>query len=74
MAFLTNEQKQSFGGLINAAGYVLSVCVMITLANRFLIDETPGYIAWLMPLANLIIILGAAAVGIVAYANNKLIK
>lgn len=73
MPFLTNEQKQSFGGLINAAGYVLSCAVMVAIVDRFLID-LPGFISWLTPLNDLIIFSGAIAVGVVVYSNNKLIK
>lgn len=74
MAFLTNEQKKSFGGFISAAGYVLTCAVMVALANKFLMTETPGYIEWLMPFTNLILVLGAIAAGVVIYSNNKLIK
>lgn len=74
MAFLTNEQKQSFGGLINAAGYVLTVFVMIALASKFLLSGYPPFVSWLEPFAELVIILGAVAAGIVVYSNNRLIK
>lgn len=74
MSFLTSEQKQSFGGLINAAGYVLSVCVMIALAAKYIMSGYPPALSFLEPLNEVILTLGAVAVGIVVYSNNKLIK
>lgn len=74
MAFLTPEQKTSFGGAINLAGYVLTVFVMIALASKFLLSGYPPVVAWLEPFAELVIILGSIALGIVVYSNNKLIK
>ena len=74
MSFLTNEQKQSFGGLINAAGYVLSVCVVLALAAKYVMSGYPPALAWLEPFNEIILSLGAIAVGIVIYSNNKLIK
>ena len=73
MAILTPEQKDQVGGLVNAFGYVLSVAVCIALACKFLLSGYPPAIAWLEPWAELIIIIGAAAVGVVVYSNNKLI-
>ena len=74
MSFLTPEQKNSFGGAINLFGYVLAVCVMIALASKFVLSGYPPVIAWLEPFNELIIVLGAAATGVVVYANNKLVK
>lgn len=74
MAFLTSEQKKSFGGVINAFGYILAVCVMIALACKFILSGYPPVIAWMEPWNELFIILGAGATGVVVYANNKLVK
>lgn len=74
MSFLTPEQKNSFGGAINFFGYVLAVCVMIALASKFVMSGYPPVIAWMEPFNELIIVLGAAATGVVVYANNKLVK
>ena len=74
MAFLTPEQRQSFGGVVNIAGYVLTVFVMIALASKFLLSGYPPVVGWREPFAELVIILGAVAAGIVVYSNNKLIK
>ena len=74
MAFLTNEQKQSFGGLINVFGYMLTVAVMVSLACKYLLSGYPPFVAWLEPLAEIVIILGAGILGLVVYSNNKLIK
>lgn len=74
MAFLTKEQKDTFGGAINAFGYVLAAAVMIALACKFILSGYPPAFAWLEPLNELIIIAGAIATGIVVYSNNKLIK
>lgn len=74
MAFLTKEQKDTFGGVINAFGYVLAACVVIALACKYVLSGYPPFIAWLEPFNELIIVTGAVATGIVVYANNKLIK
>lgn len=74
MSFLTPEQKTSFGGAINFFGYVLAVCVMIALASKFVMSGYPPVIAWLEPFNELIIVLGAAATGVVVYSNNRLVK
>lgn len=74
MAFLTQDQKESFGSLINVFGYVLSVAVCIALACKFVLSGYPPAVAFLEPFAELIIIIGAAAVGITIYGNNKLVK
>lgn len=74
MAFLTPEQKSSFGGLINVFGYILTCAVMVALACKFILSGYPPAFAWLEPWAELIIITGAVVAGIVIYSNNKLIK
>jgi amino acid transporter len=74
MAFLTPEQKSSFGGAINFFGYVLAICVMIALASKFILSGYPPVIAFLEPFNELIIVIGAAALGVVVYSNNKLVK
>ena len=74
MSFLTPEQKNSFGGAINFFGYVLAVCVMIALASKFVMSGYPPVIAWMEPFNELIIVLGAAATGLVVYSNNRLVK
>ena len=74
MAFLTDEQKTTFGGAINFFGYVLAVCVMIALASKFVLSGYPPVIAWMEPFNEMIIVLGSAALGIVVYSNNKLVK
>lgn len=74
MAFLTDDQKKSFGGVINAAGYVLSVCVMIALASKYIMSGYPPALSFLEPLNEIILTAGAVALGVVVYSNNKLIK
>lgn len=74
MSFLTNEQKKSFGGLVNAFGYVLTVCVMIALAAKYIMSGYPPLLSFLEPLNEVILTAGAIAAGIVIYSNNKLIK
>lgn len=74
MSFLTPEQKKSFGGLVNIAGYVLTVCVMIALASKYIMSGYPPLLSFLEPLNEIILTLGAIATGIVIYSNNKLIK
>ena len=74
MAFLTEQQKNTFGPVINVFGYVLAVCVMTALASKFILSGYPPMIAFMEPFNELIIVLGAAALGIVFYSNNKLVK
>lgn len=74
MAFLTPEQKKSFGGAINFFGYLLAAAVMVALACKFILSGYPPAIAWLEPFNELIIVAGAIALGVVVYSNNKLVK
>ena len=74
MAFLTDDQKKSFGGAINFFGYLLAAAVMVALACKFILSGYPPLFAWLEPLNELVIIAGAIATGIVVYSNNKLVK
>jgi hypothetical protein len=53
---------------------VLAVCVMIALASKFVLSGYPPVIAWMEPFNEMIIVLGSAALGIVVYSNNRLVK
>lgn len=74
MAFLTKEQKDSFGPVINVFGYILTCAVMVALACKFILSGYPPAFAWMEPWAELIIIAGAITLGLVVYSNNKLVK
>lgn len=74
MAFLTPEQKTTFGGAINFFGAVLAAAVMVALACKFILSGYPPVIAWMEPLNELVIIIGAILTGLVVYSNNKLVK
>jgi ABC-type branched-subunit amino acid transport system permease subunit len=74
MSFLTPEQKNTFGGAINVFGSVLAAAVMVALACKFILSGYPPIIAWMEPLNELVIIIGAVFLGLVIANNNKLVK
>lgn len=71
---LTAEQKKQLGPAINGFGFLLAICLCIALACKFVLSGYPPVIEWMEPFNELIIILGAALIGAVVYANNKLVK
>jgi hypothetical protein len=73
MAFLTPEQKKSFGPVINIFGALLAVCFMIALASKYLMSGYPPAISFLEPFNEIVLTLGAALIGLVVYNNNKLV-
>ena len=74
MAFLTAEQKKTFSPVINVFGYALAAAVMVALACKFILSGYPPIIAWMEPLNELVIIIGAVFLGLVIANNNKLVK
>ena len=74
MSILTDQQKSYFRPAINLFGYVLAVCFVIAVGCKYILSGYPPVIAWMEPWNELIIILGLAALGIVFYSNNKLVK
>jgi hypothetical protein len=73
-SILTEQQKSYFKPAINFFGYLLAICVMIALVCKFILSGYPPVVAWLEPFNELVIVLGAVALGIVVYSNNKLVK
>lgn len=74
MAFLTAEQKKTFSPVINVFGYALAAAVMVALACKFILSGYPPAIAWMEPLNELVIVVGAVFTGFAIYGNNKLVK
>ena len=74
MAFLTNEQKKTFKAPVNALWTLLCVAVVIALAAKYVMSGYPPALAWIEPFNEIILSLGAIGVGILAAANNPLIK
>ena len=74
MAFLTAEQKNMFVPVINVFGYIFAAAFCIALACKFILSGYPPAFAWLEPWNELVIVIGAIMIGIVAYGNNKLVK